>query len=41
MKNSKGVVEFAVSAYHRIKQKECKKSDKYFDLARELKNYGT
>ena len=31
-------VDFAVPADHRIKQKECKKKDKYLDLARELKN---
>ena len=28
---------FAVPADHRIKLKECKKKDKYLDLARELK----
>ena len=31
------VVDFAVSADHRIKLKECVKKDKYLDLARELK----
>ena len=31
------IVDFAVLADHRIKLKECKKKDKYFDLARELK----
>ena len=31
------VVDFAVSADHRIKLKECEKRDKYPDLARELK----
>ena len=31
------IVDFAVSADHRIKAKECEKKDKYFDLARELK----
>ena len=32
------IVDFAVPADHRIKLKECKKKDKYLDLARELKN---
>ena len=31
------IVDFAVSADHRIKLKECKKKDKYLDLVRELK----
>ena len=31
------IVDFAVPADHRIKRKECKKRDKYLDLARELK----
>ena len=31
------IVDFAVSADHRIKLKECEKTDKYLDLARELK----
>ena len=31
------IVDFAVPADHRIKLKECKKKDKYLDLARELK----
>ena len=35
------IVDFAVPADHRIKLKECEKRDKYLDLARELKNYGT
>ena len=36
------IVDFAVPADHRIKQKECEKKDKYLDLARELKkNCGT
>ena len=35
------IVDFAVSADHRIKLKECEKKDKYLDLARELKNYRT
>ena len=30
-------MDFAVLADHRIKLKECKKKDKYLDLARELK----
>ena len=30
------IVDYAVSADHRIKLKECEKKDKYFDLAREL-----
>ncbi len=29
-------MDFAVPADHRIKLKECKKKDKYLDLAREL-----
>ncbi len=35
------IVDFAVPADHRIKPKACEKKDKYLDLARELKNYGT
>ena len=31
------IVDFAVPADHRIKQKESEKKDKYLDLARELK----
>ena len=31
------IVDFAVSADHRINLKECEKTDKYLDLARELK----
>ena len=31
------IIDFAVPAEHRIKLKECKKKDKYLDLARELK----
>ena len=31
------IVDFAVPANHRIKLKECKKKDKYLELARELK----
>ena len=31
------IVDFAVPADHRIKQKEYEKKDKYLDLARELK----
>ena len=31
------IVDFAVSADHRIKLKVCEKKDKYLDLARELK----
>ena len=31
------IVDFAVSADHRVKLKECEKKDKYHDLARELK----
>ena len=35
------IVDFPVPADHRIKLKECKKRDKYIDIARELKkNYG-
>ena len=33
----KKFVDFAVKADHRRKLKECKKKDKYLDLARELK----
>ena len=36
MRTSK-IVDFAVSADHRIKLKKCEKKDKYSDLARELK----
>ena len=36
------IVDFADSADHRIKLKECEKRDKYLDIVRELKkNYGT
>ena len=35
------IVDFAVPADHRMKLKECEKKDKYLDLARQLKNYGT
>ena len=35
------IVDFAVPADHRLKPKECKKKDKYVDLAKESKNYGT
>ena len=35
------IANFAVTADHRINLKECGKKDKYLDLARELKNYGT
>ena len=31
------IVDFAIPANHRIKLKECKKKDKYLDVARELK----
>ena len=31
------IVDFAVTADHKIKLKECEKRDKYLDLARELK----
>ena len=31
------IIDFAVSADHRIKLKECEKKDKYHGLARELK----
>ena len=34
------IVDFAASADHRIKLKECEKKDKYLDLARELKKLG-
>ena len=35
------MVDFAVPADHRVKLKENEKKDKYLDLARELKKYGT
>ena len=35
------IVNFAVQAGQKLKLKENKKKDKYLDLARELKNYGT
>ena len=35
------IVDIAVPADHRIKFKERVKKDKYLDLSRELKNYGT
>ena len=35
------IVNSAVLADHRIRLKESEKKDKYVDLARELKNYGT
>ena len=35
--NDDDIVDFAFSADHRIKLKECEKKDKYLDLARELK----
>ena len=35
------IVDFAVSGDHRIKLEEIEKKDKYLDLAREGKNYGT
>ena len=35
------IVDFAVSADHRIELKEFEKKDDYLDLARELKNCGT
>ena len=35
------IFDFAVPADHKIILKECEKRDKYLDLARELKNYGT
>ena len=34
------IVDFTVTADHRIKLKECEKKDKYLDLARERKNAG-
>ena len=36
-KRTSKIVDSAVPADHRIKQKECEKKDKYLDLARELK----
>ena len=35
------IVDFAVPADFKVKLKESDKRDKYLDLARELKNYGT
>ena len=35
------IVDFTVPAEHRIKLKESEKKNKYLDLSRELKNYGT
>ena len=35
------IVDFTVSADHRVKLKESERKDKYFNLARELKNCGT
>ncbi len=35
------IVDFAIPADHRIKLKECEEKNKYLDLARESKNYGT
>ena len=34
-------MDFVVLAYYRMKLKESKNKDKYLDLARELKYYGT
>ena len=34
-------MDFTVPADQRVKLKETEKKDKYEDLARELKNYGT
>ena len=36
-KKRERIVDFAVPADHRVKNKESKKWDKYFDLARELR----
>ena len=35
------IVDFTVPADHRINLEESKKRDKYHDLVKELKNYGT
>ena len=35
------IVDYALPADNRIKLKECEKNDKYLELTRELKNYGT
>ena len=35
------IFDFAVTDYDRIKLKESEKKDKYLNLAREKKNYGT
>ena len=37
MKTTYKIVDFAISADHRIKLEECEKKNKYLDLARELK----
>ena len=35
------IVDFAASADHRVKLKGSEKRDKYLDLSRELKKYGS
>ena len=40
-KKIRKIVDFAVSADHRIKLKECEKKDKDYDLVRELKKLWT
>ena len=35
------MVDIAVLAYHRVKVEESEKIDKYIELARRVKNYGT
>ena len=41
-KKTSRIVDFAVTADHRVKLKESKKKDKYLDIVRELKkNWGT
>ena len=40
-KRTSRIVDFAVPADHRVKQKESEKKDEYLDLAKKLKNDGT
>ena len=35
------IVDFTLSADHRIKLRECEKNDKYLDLSIKLEKYGT
>ena len=40
-KRKSRIVDFSVPADHRVKLKESEKRDKYLDLVKEVKNYGT